>query len=264
MNRNISRAIILGSVFLVFPSQVLALPLLDIGKLDVVKIPNITLPVKNTESFCADFSDTKNTIDAERKKRDDAVLEYLKEHENTLAEARNVADAELGESRSKSDQRRSEWYERLFDRAKTDTEKDAQVAFKQTVEKALEKRRDVVDEAMVVFRTGVDGTIEERKVSMEAVKESFQEAIEGAYTQVEADCTAGKTTSEIKKSFQTNLKGAREKLKTDKKQLDKVSQTIESLAQTNKITLEKAKAEFEKSFSEAKATLQLVFQQSEH
>ncbi len=263
MNRNISRAIILGSIFLVFPSQVLALPLLDVGKLDVVKIPKITLPVKNTEPFCTDFSQTKDAIDMVRKQRDAAVLEYLKEHENTLAEERNVADAELGESRSKSDQRRSEWYERLLERANTDTEKDALVAFKQTVEKTLEKRRDGVDEAMVAFRTGVDGTIEERKVSMEAVKESFQKAVDGAFAQVDTDCAAGKTTSEIKKSFQTNLKAAREKLKTDKKQLDKVSQTIESLAQTKKFTLEKAKAEFEKSFSEAKATLHLVFQHSE-
>lgn len=259
-NRNISQTIFVGGVLLLLPSQVWALPLLDVGNVDIVKVPEITLSAKNTESFCLGFSDTKNMINAERKKREDAILEYLKEHENTLAEERNVADAELGEARSKSDQRRNEWYIRLSDQANTDTEKDAFVAFKQSIEKAIEKRRDTVDEVIVAFRNGVDETLEGRRTSMETVKESFQKAVDAAFTQVDADCIAGRTTSEIKKSFQNNLKAAREKLKTDKKQLDKVNQTIETLAQAKKGALEKTKTEFEKNLSDAKVALLAVFQ----
>ncbi|MEP7162430.1 MAG: hypothetical protein ABI747_01560 [Candidatus Moraniibacteriota bacterium] len=254
--------LLFGFLTLTFPGQVLATsPLLNsevLKNINLEKVPLVKLPpakAKNTEAFCADFTSTQAKIAKEFSEKRGKLDVFLKDKDQNLDDERNARDAKLEEARSKADQRRSEWYLRLEARAKTDDEKDAVTKFKQTVEKAVENRRESIDDAIADFRKSVDSALTSRQSSMETTRDAFQAAMDVALEQVKTDCDNNLTTVNIKKKFKDNLKVARAKLSSDKTNLDKVHDDIQTLATARRTIIKKAQVDFDAALASATAEL---------
>jgi Na+-translocating ferredoxin:NAD+ oxidoreductase RNF subunit RnfB len=254
-NQNIRRSLVaIIALALVFPLvSVEAFVPLKL-KPDLFKVK-----VKNTEEFCSKFSDTEADITKRLGEQQTKVTGYLDEHKDTLKENRDVRDADLDGNRDKADQRREEWYARLEDKADSDTEKDAVVVFKQTIESAVDTRREAVDTAIEAFRKGVDDAIAGRKSSMQSTRDDFKTAVETAIAKVKTDCDNGEKTATIRSSFKASLKAAREKLSTDKKDVDKVGKQVKALAEVRRVAVKKALDQFEVTRQAAIATLKDAF-----
>lgn len=217
------------------------------------------LKEKNTEEFCSKFSDQAEKIVSKLGEQETKVTGYLGEHKDNLVENREARDAELRSKREKADQNRQEWYARLEARADTDAEKDAVVKFKQTIETAVDVRQEAVDAAIEAFRKGVDDAVAGRKSSIESVRDSFKSKVESAVAQVKKDCENGETTATIRSNFKESLKAARESLKTDKKDVDKVGAQVKALAEARKKSIESAITTFKTTLSTAIADLKKSF-----
>jgi hypothetical protein len=225
------------------------------------KLPKLDLilpKVKNTEEFCSKFSEKASTIAERLAERQTKVTNFINEHESSLGERRDNRDANLADLRSKADQKRSEWYVRLQDRADTDAQKDAVLKFKQTVEDAVDTRRETVNDAIAAFRNGVDTAIAGRKDDMKSARDKFKTSVDAAVAKVKTDCDNGETTVTIRSNFKTSLQMAREALKTDKNNVDKVGAQVKALADGRSAIVKKAIADFNAALQKALADLKQV------
>lgn len=263
MNRHIKLtlvgicAAVVVAIFSSVPAEALWPPMIDIKP----KLPklDLTLPkVKNTEEFCNKFSEKASALAERLVERQTKVTNFINEHESLLGERRDNRDADLADHRSKADQKRSEWYARLQDRADTDAKKDAVLKFKQTVEDAVDTRRETVDAAIAAFRNGVDTAIAGRKDAMKSTRDTFKTSVDVAVAKVKTDCDNGETTIIVRSNFKTSLQAAREALKTDKKNVDKVGAQVKALAETRRATVKKAIADFGAALQKALAELKQV------
>jgi Na+-translocating ferredoxin:NAD+ oxidoreductase RNF subunit RnfB len=225
-------------------------------KLDLI-LPKIK--IKNTEEFCNKFSEKASAIAERLAERQTKVTNFINEHESLLGERRENRDADLAELRSKADQKRSEWYARLEDKADTDGKKDAVLKFKQTVEDAVDTRRETVDAAIAAFRNGVDTAIAGRKDAMKSSRDTFKTSVDAAVAKVKTDCDNGETTVTARSNFKTSLQVAREALKTDRKNTDKVGVQVRTLAEARRATVKKALADFDAALQKALAELKQAF-----
>jgi hypothetical protein len=112
----------------------------------------------------------------------DKMLEKMEQHRNRYTERReertqnreeraDAADSRLSQIRSNQDAKRNESYQRLEGVADTDAKKAALKKFQETVEEAVETRRDAVDAAMNSFREGVQGSVSGGKETRTTVTE---------------------------------------------------------------------------------------------
>lgn len=263
MNRNIKFAFVGAlAVALIFPvaGAEAVWPSLDIDLTPKLPKFDLILPkAKNTEEFCSKFSEMAASIASRLAERQAKVTDFINGQEERLDWRRNGRDADLAGKRSKADQRRSEWYERLEDKADTDAEKDAVVKFKQEVEDAVDARRDAVGAAIEAFRQGVDTAIAGRKDAMKTARDMFKASVDAAVAKVKADCDNGETTMTIRSNFKTSLKAAREALKTDRKNADKVGTQVKALAETRKTAVKQALSDFDTALKQALSDLKKAF-----
>lgn len=262
MNRNIKLVLIgmcvvgAAAVFSVSPAQALW-PGVDI---DLKPKFDLSFPKpKNTEEFCAKFSEKADAIASRLAERQSKVTDFINEHESRIDERRDDRDANLAERRSKADQKRSEWYARLEDKADTDAKKDAVLKFKQAVEDAVDARREEVSAAIAAFRKGVDDAIIGRKDSMKSARDTFKASVDAAVAKVKTDCDNGETTAMIRSNFKKSLKDARDALKNDRKNADKVGANVKALAETRRTAVKKALADFDAALKKAITELKQAF-----
>lgn len=265
MNRNIKLVFgICGAVALCILSASTALalwpPSIDIDLKPKLPKFDLTLPkAKNTEEFCTKFSEKAEAMAERLAERQSKVTDFINEHESKLGERRDDRDANLTERRSKADQRRSEWYSRLQEKTDTDAKKDAVLKFKQAVETAVDARREAVNTAIAAFRKGVDDAIIGRKDSMKSARDTFKTSVDVAVNQVRTDCDNGETTAMIRSNFKKSLKDAREALKIDKKNMDKVGAQVKALAETRRTAVKKALFDFDVALKKAIIELKQAF-----
>lgn len=214
---------------------------------------------KNTEAFCTKFTDTANTLASNISKQQTKAVGFLTEREGAIKDGRDARDADLQESRDKAEQKRNDWYKRLEDKADTDAKKNAVVLFKQTVNTAVDTRQKAVDGAVEAFRKGVDDAVSVRNGSMQSTNNDFQTAVNAAVAKVKTDCDNGETTAMIRSNFKTSLKNARDTLKADKKNMDKVGAQVKALAATRQDVVKKAVATFQTTLKTAIADLKKAF-----
>lgn len=251
------------------PGVALAMPVIDSSSLNLKpdmlqKLPLIPPAITgNTEAFCAGFGAAGTEIKKTLQERSQDLIDRLDQSQKRRGERRDARDAKLSDARNSADERRGEWYVRLEERAKGDDQKDAVVAFKQTIEKAVEARREAIDAAITAFRKGVDGLLEKRATEMSAARVAFVSATEKALAQVEQDCQNGETTAAIRKEFKDELKSARETLKADRAKATKVGADVQTLTQTRQASLKKAFADFDATLSSARAELKTALESAE-
>lgn len=241
---------LLAWLVLLLPGTVSAAPLELVTKnlpdLKVTPVVKLSYPVKlpNTEAFCAALGETKNQLSEGVAAKEKRVSEYFDGLSQQLEDERNGRDAKLEAARSEADQARSLGYARLEDRVKGDNQKDAVVKYKQTVEEAVDDRRDAVDAAIAEFRKSVDELAVNRSTSMQTARDMFQASAEAAAKKLEVDCANGVATDVVVKDFKVSLKAGREKLATDKKAVATLESDIQRLSEIRKKSVAAAVTKF--------------------
>jgi hypothetical protein len=217
------------------------------------------MQVKRQELFCSNFADHAAKIASNMEERRNAFEDRKTNRAGTVDENRDNRDGKLEDKRSDADERRSEMYAKLEGKADTDAEKAAVDVFKQTIEKAVDVRRDAVNTAIADFRTGVDAAVATRKDDVQAMADAFTKAVNTAVEKAKSDCASGATPATVRTHFQSALKAARENLQADRTASEKLKTQIQVLADARKVSIEKAMSSFKATLELAKGELKQVF-----
>lgn len=209
--------------------------------------------------FCGRFAETTGDIATKMAGIRTRAEERRENRTGSMEDRRDTRDENLSGIRSTQDARRVEWYEKLEARATTDERQDAVRKFGQTVDTAVETRRDAVDAAMFAFRSEVDSLVSGKRDSAESAADAFHVAVDTAVARAKADCEAGKDPETIRNTFRESLKEAKGALTAERKSVDGIGAQVEALAHVRNERIRKAVEAFESVLESATETVKKSF-----
>jgi len=207
--------------------------------------------------FCARINDIK-ILDkiAERESKIDSRRDN---RQDNFTEKMQTRDENRLKNRLEWDANREAQFKKLEETAKTEVQKEAVAEFKSAVLAAISARRTAIDSAISTFRTEVKNAQDSRKSSVNSVFSSYKNAISVALEKAKSDCEDGVEPSTVKTTFQASVKEARDKTVNDRKSIDKIKTTIDSLIASKKQAIEKAIANFKTAMEIARTKLKAAF-----
>lgn len=223
-------------------------------------IPVLLLAQGNAEKgICARLSTLSLKID-ERFANFDARLEAKRtETANRIETRQNEFDARLTEKRAKWDANRDEHFAKLEEKAQTDVQKQALLAFRETVTAAISARRAAIDTANQNFREGVQDAIASRKSAVDTATTTFRNSLKAAFDKANSDCQAGVDPRTVRENLGTDLKAARDKFASDRQEIEKLKTPMETLINTRKEAIKKAIDDFKAAIEKAKTDFKAAF-----
>ena len=218
--------------------------------------------IKRDTAFCSKISDTLTNIENRINERETKIKERRETRQSNIDERREKRDDRLAEFRQKRDENRSEYFQKLMEKAQTDAQKQAVVQFQTDINNAIIARKTAIDKAISDFRQGVNNAISSRKTSVDSLISTYKNSIKEAFNKAQIDCDNGVATSEIRTTLRTSLKELREKFENDRKNLDKINDSLDSLIAAKRAAFEKAISDFKTAVQTAKEKLKAVFPES--
>lgn len=171
----------------------------------------------------------------------------------------NEVEANLAQFRNQRDTNIEAHFKALEERVKTEEQKKAVANFEETVQKAIETRRNAVDAAMDDFRDGVKKAIDSKQGAVDTAMADFKNAKSAALEKAKSDCDKGVAPATVRQNLRASLGLARQKFQTSRQNSEKVGTTVTALVATRKQAVEKALAEFKASMTQARTELKKSF-----
>lgn len=214
---------------------------------------------KGGVNFCANV-DKMTQLETRMIDNEDKIEKKREEQKKKIDDRWIERNTKREDNRNKWDENRDEFFAKLEGKAATNAQKQALLAFKEATTAAIAARRAAVDSAIEAFRRGVEQTVASKKTSVDALISAFRVEIQAAITKAKADCALTNPDSvAIRVAFQDRVKAAKEKFIADKKDIDKISNSLQSLIDAKKQTVEKANSDFKAVIEKARNDLKAVF-----
>lgn len=211
------------------------------------------------KNFCSQLSTFTSRIDQKIIGFGDKLEAKHSEISNKIQERRDNREMKLDQVRDKWDANRAEHFAKLEEKAKTDEQKQAVVNFKKAVNDAIVARRVAIDLAINNFKTGVDQAIASRKAAINTISDNYENAVKTAVTKAITDCANGVTPSTVRQNLNNDLKAARDKFTSERKEIDKLKETKDQLIAEKKVAFEKAISDFKLALEKAKSDFKAAF-----
>lgn len=215
--------------------------------------------IKRDAAFCSKISDTLTNVENRADEREAKIKEKRETRQSTIDERREKRDERLAEFRQRHDENRSEHFQKLMEKALTDEQKQAVTQFQTDINNAIITRKTTIDKAINDFRQGIDNAISSRKTSVDSLISTYKNSIEEAFNKAKTDCDNGIATSEIRTTLRASLKELRQKFENDRKNLDKINDSMDSLITAKRAIFEKAISDFKTAVQAAKEKLKVAF-----
>ena len=210
-------------------------------------------------NFCARIDAITTKVSTGIAEREAKYLAKRGEGRGKLAERFENRDMKRTENRSEWDTRRDEWRTKFGEKATTTAQKAAVEKFITDMDTSIAARRSIVDGAVKSFRSGLEVAVVARQSSVDTALLTFKQETDAAVTKAKSDCTSGVAPQVARDTYVSAMKAAREKMRATVKAIDAKKETLKPLAETRRITIEKAVADFkvlaEKAREELKKSL---------
>lgn len=210
----------------------------------------------NREAFCDRFAESANQITTNMAERRGKLDERQRNREDQMNSGRDSRDGALQDSRSNADEKRSALYAALEAKATTDVQKAAVVTFQETVEKAIDTRRSVLDGVIATFRKGVDTALLGRKDAMQSDAQTFETAVRSALAQTQSGCASGADLTTVRSIFRLAMSSARTTLQTGQTDSERADVQVRILAEARRVIAKKSGIDFGTALKAATMKLQ--------
>lgn len=219
--------------------------------LALVSAPKALAADSSVGNMCGQLSNINSRIQNRLKNLDDiAGPQHPKDDLNQLEQA---STQKLAQRRSDWDKLRAQHYNKLNQRAKTDTQHRAVESYKETIETAVNKRRSVVDEAIIAFRTALGGFVNDDQNQLNQLAQMYKTSVMAALQKAQAACDNGESVEAIRTDLGSDLKAARDQLQ---KSTNKIHDDLENSRKLREGTIQGAIEEFQKTAQTARQTLE--------
>lgn len=209
----------------------------------------------NQDRICDKMEELAGKIQTKLKMRSENRQQIRTESEKQLETKMQEREDALTQRRQVRDQYRSEFYDRLQEKAKNQQQEAAVLEFKNTIENAINTRREAVDAALDIFHDGVQQAVDSRKTSIDNLIAEYGKNREQLAAEVRNFCETSGDAVKARQTLQNRLQQAREEFKVDQKGVSSVGDTVKELAQVKNEAIRKASETFLSVFKEAQNRL---------
>lgn len=196
--------------------------------------------------------------------RGDKITQKRNDIKQKLEDRWANQDSKLAEKRDKWSQNRQDHFAKLEEKAQTDVQKQAVLAFVQAVQEAIGARKAAVDKAIADFRQGMENARIARQSGIDAVKLAFKDATKAAYEKAKSDCANNIDAATIRQNLKNDLQAAKTKYQADLKTIDQLKNTVDGIISARKAAIEKAIQDFKDALEKARIDFKTAMGQQEN
>lgn len=238
-----------------------------------ILMPSLTLAVNRKKAsaiktekvqgaICNKLTTASTTIVGRMTTKEGKITKRQDTRLANLKTKRDERKTKLEEHRVYWDNIRTKKYAELMNKATTDEQKQAVTTFQNIVEAAVKTRREDIDAAITQFQKDVNNLVSARQTAVDQAVEKYKNSVQTALSQAQSDCAAGADPATVRTELKTSLETARTTLQTNRINIDKVSDGIETAITTRKAAVQAAWATFKTTLNEAKEKLKKSFSES--
>ncbi len=168
------------------------------------------------------------------------------------------------EHQEKAEARRQAWDGRwdalmidLEAKATTSVQKTALVQFKADMRTAFAARKASVDAANNAFRTALNGALVARGQTITLAADPLKVGVKTAFDKAKADCASGVNADTVRATLRASLETTHASFRAAMQELDKIGPLARAYAETRRVAVEKANADFKVAAQKARDTFKL-------
>ncbi len=217
---------------------------------------------KGNVNFCANI-DKAMQLEKKLVENQAKIEQKRQEQQQKIAERWVNRNSKQEETRNKWDENRNDFFLALEEKATTDAQKQATLAFRQSVKVAITAHRAAIDSAIEAFRKSVEESVASKKNSTIGLVNTFKNEVQAAIAKAETDCALSNSDPvAIRAIFQTSMKAAKDKFLSGKKEVEGINNSMQALINARKQAIEKATADFKAAMEQARIALKAAFPSS--
>lgn len=217
------------------------------------------IQTQKTEKTCAMLTKQAEQIQNRLTERIAKLAQKRTETQTNINERIAQRTAKRTERRTKWEETKTINWEKLQNKAQNDEQKAAVAKFIQTMQTAVKTKNDAVDAILTQLRAEIQTQNNERKSEIDSQIDSYKNAVASITNQVKADCAAGKDAKEIRESYRTQIKQAREQFQNRERNREEFNAEIKTLKDAKKTEVQKILETFKKTVEDAKTELRAAF-----
>lgn len=178
---------------------------------------------------------------------------------NRVKERREERERKMEERREKWDENRAEHFAMLEEKTDSDEQKQAVLAFVETIQTAVKTRRNAFDEAINEFKDGLDSVHAQRTTTLLGAISEYKELGQELFEQIKGDCESGGDIKTIRKNLRDGLKDIRDSYRGNVRGFGGHGEDIHELNEAKKEAMNDAKDEFKETLDQALENLKESF-----
>ena len=217
-----------------------------------------------TYIFCSRLENGLPTLQNKAAERRSQILNRRQERVDLFKERRDKRGELLNSVRQNANERRSDRYEGLEERAQTDAQIAAVADFKAAVETAITARKAAIDAAIKAFQDGVDALAQKNQTQLQAAAESFKTAVDAAISKARTGCAnESADPATVKAQFLKDMEAAQKIFQDARKNVEKIQPQLEALKKIRNDAIQDAILDFKTALQDAAKTLKAAFAETE-
>lgn len=213
----------------------------------------------STPNFCTNLGSFSAQVNSRLALAGGNLDEKQKQRQENVDAREKNRQQDLTKLRTEGDADRQAIYKQLTDKAATEAQKQAIIAFQNTMEAAVTARRQAVDAAITAYWTGVKQLLDGRQAQVSSARQALATALSAALTAAQSACDGGTAPATVRSQFAAAVKAANAKFAADKQSIDKIGVQIKALVQTRNQAFKKAFDDFHATAEQARKTLKAAF-----
>jgi len=220
-----------------------------------VLAPLLIFAQAKSAKACEVITQIYSRIEQRLTQRETQLNEKIVEIGNKYAEKNQQRETILGQRREKWDENRQEQFAKLQEKAQTDSQKQAVIAFVKTITQAVKDRRAAFDKAISDFQKGLQAINKSRVGTLSKAVTDYKSSVKEAFDKADQSCESGIAIKTIRNNLREDLQGVRSQYQADIKKFQGNGAEIQKLVEAKKEAMNKAKDEFKVILDQALAIL---------
>jgi hypothetical protein len=209
-------------------------------------------PKFDKQTICTNMVSRIEKWETNMGNRVDKLQQVRTERQNRFEDRKENWDEKIANKQIENDKHWEEYFAKLEAKAKTDTQKQAVLAFKQAVLAAIQAKRAAVSAANEAFRAAVQQAINQRKESVETLANQFSAEVQAAIQTAKTNCTSGTDPVQVRETLRQAIKAAKDRFQTNRQAIEKIHDDLETARNTHKAAIEQAQETFRTALEAAK------------
>ena len=215
------------------------------------------IKIKSSENFCARLADINNKLAGEITKAEEKQTAFQLKRYTNIANKESENDSKRAMDRSLTDAKRVKNWDKMTNKAKTETQKTAIATYKTEVQSAINIRKASVDAAIKTYRDGLMATVNSNGTYTSEALNTFKTSITKYLEEAKTECTNNTNAKTANANLVKKINDARKVLNASRNNVE-TNNVVETLKKTRNNAIKTAETIFKTAIEKARNELNLA------